>query len=113
MISDEPDEDADSLDDDAALDTYLAEDAPKIDSQAPVTPVLPDWPSRTRDETGLDIDPETLAWFKAMHVNWRHEIRSVLRGWVAANMASQQDPRAAVPGKDAGRREAPPAWPPG
>ena len=81
MISDEPDDD-DDLDDEAALDSYLgASDLPKRDA---VSVELPDWPAPTKRDVGLDLDIDTLAWFKQNHADWRREIRFVLRAWVVA-----------------------------
>jgi hypothetical protein len=90
MISDEPDDD-DDLDDEAALDSYLGtNDLPKRDR---VSVELPDWPAPTKRDAGLDLDVDTLAWFKQNHADWRREIRFVLRAWVVAK-ATQ--PRAAL-----------------
>jgi uncharacterized protein (DUF4415 family) len=90
MISDDPVEDADILDDDEALESYFDEASPKPDSRISPIPELPDWPARRTAEVGLAIDADTLAWFKATHVDWRREIRCVLRGWVAANTVPAQ-----------------------
>ena len=90
MISDEPDDD-DDLDDEAALDSYLgASDLPKRDA---VSVELPDWPAPTKRDVGLDLDIDTLAWFKQNHTDWRREIRFVLRAWMVAKMTQ---PRAAL-----------------
>jgi hypothetical protein len=87
MISDESDEDADALDDDDLLDTYLAPVAPKggvPKREIAAAPDLMDWPPRReRDGAGPDVDASTLAWFRANHVDWRAGMGSVLRAWVA------------------------------
>jgi hypothetical protein len=87
MTSDDPDEDADTLDDGALFDNYLG-DAPSRPDSADAT-TLPDWPQTVRD-IGLNLDTETLAWFKAANTNWRSAMRSVLRAWVVANTAEGQ-----------------------
>jgi uncharacterized protein (DUF4415 family) len=94
MISDESDEDADALDDEDLLDTYLAPVAPKGDApkrETAAAPDLLDWPPRRARETvGADVDASTLAWFRANHVDWRGGMAGVLRAWVAAR--KQVDP---------------------
>jgi len=89
MISDEPDEDADALDDDVAMESLLDEVRPKANGDHSTTR-LPDWPPRSGDDLGLALDAETLAWFKAGHADWRCQIRSVLRAWVIAKDAAEQ-----------------------
>lgn len=91
MISDESDEDADSIDDDDLVETYLAPEMPGshasqreggADGGAPMW----DWPPSGRRDHGLDFDSQTLAWFMANHADWRSEIEDVLRAWVIARM---------------------------
>ncbi|WP_428533728.1 hypothetical protein [Rhodopila sp.] len=84
MISDEPDEDADNLDDETLLRAYLGVGA-ATQAATDSTTDLPDWPQRRERDPGLNIDPETLAWFKARHGDWRGRMASVLRAWVAAH----------------------------
>jgi uncharacterized protein (DUF4415 family) len=84
MISDEPDEDADSLDDQALLETYLGAKAPNRDTAATSAASLPDWPPPIERELGLNLDTGTIAWFRANHTDWRSAIAGVLRAWVAA-----------------------------
>ena len=93
MISDESDEDADSIDDDDLVETYLAPEISKNDAAqreggtdggAPMR----DWPPCGGRSHGLDLDPQTLAWFRANHAEWRPEIEGVLRGWVIARRKS-------------------------
>jgi uncharacterized protein (DUF4415 family) len=87
MISDEPDEDADDLDDEAALDYCMDHDQLKRNAAAAD---LPDWPPPVARDIGLNLDAETLAWFKATHTNWRSEMRFVLRAWIVANSVQRQ-----------------------
>ncbi len=89
MIPDDPDEDADALDDDVVFDNYLGDAPTTRGAAASVATILPDWPHAVRD-IGLNLDAETLAWFKAANTNWRSAMRSVLRAWVVANTAEGQ-----------------------
>jgi uncharacterized protein (DUF4415 family) len=84
MISDEPDEDADALDDDTLLEAYAGIDSPAPQSGSDAVPKVVDWPSshRTRDAASC-IEAETLAWFRANRTDWRSELNLVLRGWIA------------------------------
>ncbi len=88
MISDEPDEDADDLDDDKMLETYIG---PGQGNATDVAVALPDWPPTHSplngpgvNGVGLNIDRATVAWFKANYAEWQREIGSVLRGWIVA-----------------------------
>jgi uncharacterized protein (DUF4415 family) len=92
MISDEADEDADSLDDEAVLETYLGVKAPRRGSVADSPTAMPDWPQSPRHQLGLDLDADTLAWFKANHADWRSRMAGVLRAWVAARTRAGQSP---------------------
>jgi hypothetical protein len=85
MISDEPDEDADNLDDDAVLENCVADAGSKQTGGGPAMPDLPDWPRLMVKEVGLDLDTETLTWFKSTYRDWRQQMRFVLRAWVVAN----------------------------
>ena len=76
MISDDPDEDADTLDDGAVFDIYLGDAPTRQDIAASGAATLPDWPQAVRD-IGLNLDTETLAWFKAANTDWRSAMRSV------------------------------------
>jgi hypothetical protein len=80
MISDEPAEDADNLNDDHLLTTYLAGSAPKPETAAAL--VHSDWPPPAMQDLGLNVDPATLRWFETHHCDWRQEMCSVLRAWV-------------------------------
>jgi hypothetical protein len=82
MISDEPDEDADNLDDDNLLTAYLdgASTRPGPDAAS----VLPDWPPAIMQDLALHVDAETLKWFETNHGDWRQGMCSVLRAWVDA-----------------------------
>jgi hypothetical protein len=103
MISDEPDEYADNLDDDSLLRTYLGAGSrsggagasgPEPDRLS----VVPDWPPSAMQDPGLPVDAETLKWFETNHRDWRQGMCSVLRGWVeartrgAASVRTEADP---------------------
>lgn len=83
MISDEPDEDADALDDDTALEIYMEGARPGRVPEADTT--FPDWPSQPVQEIGLELDAGTLAWFRTTYADWPRQMRSVLRAWVIFN----------------------------
>jgi hypothetical protein len=84
MISDEPDGGADSLDDEALLESYLGVKAPKRQASVDSGADMPDWPPSIERELGLSLDAGTIAWFKANHGDWRAAMAGVLRAWVAA-----------------------------
>jgi hypothetical protein len=84
MISEEPDEDADTLNDDNVLETFLGSDASKPGSGLASVSSMPDWPPSREGGLGLDLDAETLAWFKSNHADWRLEMVSVLKSWMTA-----------------------------
>jgi hypothetical protein len=88
MILDEPDEDADALDDDTALEC-LVSDAEARPDDASHAQTLPEWPMRGQHDIGLTVDAVTMAWFKSTHPDWRRQMSSVLRAWMIANTASQ------------------------
>jgi hypothetical protein len=92
-ISDEPDEDADSLDDDDLLETCVGAEAPKRQSTSTAAASgMPDWPpSRRVPNVRAEIDVETLTWFKTTRPNWRDELGSILKAWVAAQKQLQAD----------------------
>jgi uncharacterized protein (DUF4415 family) len=92
-ISDEPDEDADSLDDENLLETCVGVEAPKRQSASTAAASgMPDWPpSRRAPNVRAEIDVETLAWFKTTRPNWRDELGSILKAWVAAQKQTQAD----------------------
>jgi hypothetical protein len=98
MIADEPDEDADTLDDDDALDGVLG-DGPAKPDDSPPRIELAAWPAPGVCEIGLNLDAETVAWFKRTYPDWRHRMRGVLRAWVTANMTEMQPTQ--VPSTDA------------
>lgn len=84
-IADEPDEGADSLDDDAPIDAYLDAGTPKK-AKVPARDSLgemPEWPPATMREVGLTVDTATLKWFRNNHADWRREMGYILRAWVA------------------------------
>ena len=94
-ISDQPDEDAANLDDNALFEAYLDAGTPRT-AGVQATDVgdgMPDWPPVTLRNVGLTIDTATLAWFKSNHADWRAEAGFVLRAWVAAQTtASRNEP---------------------
>lgn len=93
MISDEPDEDADNLDDDTLMQTALGPAGEPLDTTGRGSGAahIEDWPSPRMQGLELDIDVQTLAWFKANHANWRKAMGSVLRGWIAAKNQTKSD----------------------
>jgi hypothetical protein len=88
MISDEPDEDADVLDDEAALESLVGDAGPRP-GDAPPLPSLPEWPARGQLDIGLQVDAETLAWFRSTHPDWRRQMGVVLRAWMLTSTANQ------------------------
>jgi hypothetical protein len=82
MISDEPDEDANYFDDDMVLDSLFGGDSPTRESGADIATPMADWPPLMARHAGLNLDPGTLAWFKANHADWQAEIGFILRTWV-------------------------------
>jgi uncharacterized protein (DUF4415 family) len=104
MIPDDPDEDADALDDGAMFENYLGDTPPSQDSATSDATTLPDWPEAVRD-IGLNLDAETLAWFKATNTNWRSAMQSVLRAWVVANTVAGQNKLPVAPVVEAGQFE--------
>jgi hypothetical protein len=92
MISDEPNEDADALDDDTLLETYAGVDQPAQRSGADGTPDVRDWPPSCRGaDAGSYIDAETLAWFRTNSTDWRSELNLVLRGWITGQTRPAPD----------------------
>ena len=87
MISDEPDEDADNLDDETLLRTYLGV-MPNRPTAETATE-LPDWPQPRQSDLRLNLDAETVAWFKARHADWQSAMAGVLRAWAAVQMREQ------------------------
>ncbi len=82
MISEDPDEDADNLDDETLLRQYLgAEKNVSGDS----VESIPDWPPRALCDVAFTVDSEISGWFKRHHGDWRRAMRLVLRAWVVAH----------------------------
>ena len=82
MISDEPDEDADTLDDEETFLRAAARLDPRrrpADANRAID--LVPWPPRWVPDGGFPLDAATLAWFQANHANWEGEIEALLRGW--------------------------------
>jgi hypothetical protein len=88
MISDEPDEDADGLDDDTVLEALVGDVGPRPDNACSL-PLLPEWPIPGQHDIGLEVDAATVAWFKSSHPDWRRQMGLVLRAWMIANTANQ------------------------
>jgi hypothetical protein len=100
VISDESDEAAASLDDEALIRSYLRpEENP---AQADSIEASPDWPDEATKNAGISVDPAIKAWFAANHQDWHRQMRLVLSAWVAA----QAGPDAAATGAGG---ETPPA----
>jgi hypothetical protein len=84
MISDESDEDADTLDDEALLETYVDAGPAKQLAGSSSAADIQEWPQPPEAPgAGWDIDAAILAWFKANHADWREELRTVLRTWAS------------------------------
>lgn len=98
MITDDPDEDADNLDDEALLNAYLGRGQPgKSDNSENPDEDIPDWPPIRTRSVDLIVDDDTLGWFKNNHADWRREMGVVLRAWVAAQAAhASSEPSAAA-----------------
>jgi hypothetical protein len=90
MISDEPDEDADTLDDEGVMDTCFDPDAgaatertaPKRPSDTTDAARFEDWPPSSLQDLELNLEVGTRAWFKAKHADWRSAMEAVLRSWI-------------------------------
>ena len=92
MISDEPDEDADTLDDDTLRRQPMLDDETlrgpcwcgfPVRERIRTSASVREWPPPpAASGTGADIDAATLAWFKANHADWQAELRTVLQTWV-------------------------------
>jgi hypothetical protein len=93
MISDEPDEDADNLDDEILLGTVIGHEAPKPGPGAENATPIADWPPPAIKDAGLNLDHETLAWFKANHADWRAQIGDILQAWVTLKTQANSDAR--------------------
>ena len=107
MISDEPDEDADTLDDDTALETYFGETSNPGSGAGSISEVS-DWPPPEPEDAWLTLDPEMLSWFQARYADWRRQIRHVLNAWIAAQGTRRRTDhplRLAAPVPETGRSE--------
>jgi uncharacterized protein (DUF4415 family) len=79
MISDEPDEDADLLDDDELIEAVTGSiTRPETHGNATA-----DWPPQASNAVTLTVDGDILAWFQARDSQWQHQVRAVLRAWIA------------------------------
>ena len=90
MISDDPDEDADGLEDDNLLESCIAPDAAGRDPAI----AFDDWPPPGPQDYAAGFDPAIQEALKAEHPNWRSGIEQVLRGWAEAR--AQMTDRPAV-----------------
>jgi hypothetical protein len=94
MISDEPDEDADTQDDEGLLETFIDSDVGEADpedrgakkraSVAIIASGFEDWPGSDLRDSASGRDAEMLSWFKTNHANSRLAMAAVLRGWTGA-----------------------------
>ena len=98
MISDEPDEDADSLDDDTLLMAFL--DGPQAADRATAASAPQDWPPRNRCMEALVVDADILAWFKTNHQDWQRQIGCVLRGWIVWHSRTDRSGQAGGTSRD-------------
>jgi hypothetical protein len=97
MISDEPDEDADSLDDESLIENFLVpgaaeRDAPNRQPTIAAAADFEDWPPSGAWNNAPDLDPETVAWFKAHHQDWRRGMAQTLRAWVHTRTQARSVP---------------------
>ena len=100
MITDDPDEDAENLDDEALLNAYLGRgQSGKSSDPENSAEDIPDWPPSQTRNVGLIVDANTLGWFKANHADWRREMGFVLRAWVAVQAAAAS-PKRSTPTDD-------------
>jgi hypothetical protein len=82
MTSDEPDEDADNLDDEKLLEGFL--DGPQAITPQAALAGPQDWPYRYGGKDNLVVDADILTWFKTNHEDWQRQIGCVLRAWIVA-----------------------------
>jgi hypothetical protein len=80
MISDDPGEDADGLEDEDLLESFLAPDAAGRDPAI----AFEDWPPPGPRDYAAGVDPAIQEALKEEHPNWRSGIEEVLRGWAEA-----------------------------
>jgi uncharacterized protein (DUF4415 family) len=88
MISDDPDEDADNLDDEGLIAACLGQGKAADPGDQAAGQDIPDWPPIHTRNVGLIVDNATVDWFKANHADWRQEMGFVLRAWVATKNAA-------------------------
>jgi hypothetical protein len=81
MISDEPDEDADDLDDENMLETYVSAEAPTRRSDAEDPADVREWPRLSMaPSAGPDTGARTLTRFRVNHADWQQQLGMVLQG---------------------------------
>ena len=94
MTSDEPDEDADNLEDDKLLEGLLGDPQPATPQSVipyACAPGPENWPCRHGANEMLTVDADILAWFRTNHENWLRQISSVLRAWIATRPGTASD----------------------
>ena len=94
MTSDEPDEDADNLEDDKLLEGLLGDPQPATPQSATPhagTSGSQDWPCRHGAKETLTVDADILAWFRTNHENWQCQVGCVLRAWIATRPCTASD----------------------
>lgn len=95
MISDDPDEDADNLDDENLLDAFLHpgrdRNAPTPKSGGDSTSDIRDWPQSHGRDGGNDLDPETLLLLKASCADWRSSMGVIVRTWLLARAQARPE----------------------
>jgi hypothetical protein len=88
MISDDPDEDADNLDDEKLLGSYFSAGSSESPPGSAAESEIADWPAMPGpgDSAG---DSETLHWFRTNNPGWRGEMTHVLRAWIASRVKTR------------------------
>lgn len=94
-ISDEPDEDADFLDDEGLMDSFIRPDyrtrSAKSHPRAAMNDagsndeVMNDWPPPRAQGSA---ERGAVSWFRANHADWSAQMEAVLRGWILAQVMS-------------------------
>jgi hypothetical protein len=86
MISDEPDEGADTVDDETLLETCVGADLPKREPNVAPGSDFSDFPQvYGMQNMNTEIDVDIVTWFKANYADWQRQMGAVLRGWVASH----------------------------
>lgn len=92
MVSKQLNEGAARLADQSILRLLIQGQAlePAVPGNEAAEPV--NWPLERACEIGLDVDAETLNWFRANYAEWQQKIGFVLRMWALAQMGSNSMP---------------------